>query len=383
MQLINLDDIIANASQPRKTFYEASLKELAQSIKERGVLEPIVVRPRDGKYEIVMGERRCRAATIAGLTQIPAVVREMSDDDVACDSLVENFQREDLNPVERAKAIEGVLKFMGMDTCARTLGVSESTIRRQLELLELSGPVQQALVEAWDKSGSGTFTEAHARPLKVLNDDVGTQMRIIHKINSENLSVAQTKQLVDAILQVPDKKEAFLRISLRATEEILKATGRAQNKTRPYKPQTADRHLAALSKAVDDLSNLVDPRIANFLKMEEMNQLMSSVTTLQTDLGQMRDKLRESIQKGDHGWQEVYIHCPLCGRIELLGSLRCAVCMTMLRRCLDCGNYDKMYERCSIAQQYVYMSEAEDPNETSKSCKCEDYTSRFEARKVA
>jgi ParB family chromosome partitioning protein len=102
MPLISLEEIIPNEGQPRKTFYEDSLQELAQSIKERGVLEPIVVRPKDGKYEIVMGERRCRAARMAGLSEIPAVVREMSDEDVACDSLLENFQREDLNPVDRA-----------------------------------------------------------------------------------------------------------------------------------------------------------------------------------------------------------------------------------------------------------------------------------------
>ena len=383
MQAIRLDEIITNAGQPRKTFYEASLQELAESIRERGVLEPIVVRPKDGKYEIVMGERRYRAAKMAGLTQIPAVIREMSDEDAAADSLLENFQREDLNPIDRAKAIDGLLKIMDMDRCAKTLGVSESTLRRHLELLDISGPVQQAVIEAWDRSGSSTFTEAHARLLKPLNEDVGTQMRLIQKINSENLSVAQTKQLIDAITQVPDKKEAFLRVSLRATEEIMKAMGRAQNKTRPYKPQTAERHLVALTKAIDDLSNLVDPRIADFLKQDEMNQLLSSVTTLQLDLGQMRDKVREAIQKGDHGWQEVYIHCPLCGRIELLGSVRCAVCSTLLRRCLDCGNYDKMYERCAISQQYVYMSEAEDPNDTSKSSKCEDYTPRFDARKAA
>ena len=383
MQLINLEEIVTNARQPRKTFYEASLQELAQSIRERGVLEPIVVRPKDGKYEIVMGERRYRAAGIAGLTEIPAVIREMSDDDAACDSLLENFQREDLNPIDRARAIEGLLKIMGAQRCAKTLGVSESTLRRHLELLEISGPVQQALIATWDKTGSSTFAEAHARLLKVLNDDVGTQMRVIQKINTENLSVAQTKQLMDAILQAPDKKEAFLRVTLRATEEILRAMGRTQNKTRPYKPQTAERHLAALSKTIDDLSNLVDPRIANFLKVDEMNQLLSSVTTLQLELGQMRDKVREAIQKGDRSWQEVYIHCPLCGRIELLGSVRCAVCSTLLRRCLDCGNYDKMYERCSVSQQYVYMSDAEDPNDTSKSCKCEDYTPRFEARKAA
>ncbi|MGQ9579876.1 MAG: ParB/RepB/Spo0J family partition protein, partial [Armatimonadota bacterium] len=107
MEMIDLDKITPAADQPRKTFDPGTLLELAMSIRERGVLEPIVVRPKgEGKYEIVMGERRWRAAQMAGLKQIPAIVREMSDQDASTDALLENFQREDLNPVERARAIK-------------------------------------------------------------------------------------------------------------------------------------------------------------------------------------------------------------------------------------------------------------------------------------
>jgi ParB family chromosome partitioning protein len=130
MQMIPLEKIIAGKNQPRQTFYEESLQELAQSIKERGVLEPIVVRPAaDGRYEIVMGERRYRAAQMAGLTEIPAIVRELSDEEAAADALLENFQREDLNPIERAQAIQRLLTMMSWEQVARTLGVSESTLQ--------------------------------------------------------------------------------------------------------------------------------------------------------------------------------------------------------------------------------------------------------------
>ncbi|MBN1593988.1 MAG: ParB/RepB/Spo0J family partition protein [Candidatus Coatesbacteria bacterium] len=383
MEHIKLDDIIPNASQPRKTFYEESLKELSQSIKERGVLEPIVVRPKGSQYEIVMGERRYRASKLAGLTEIPAVVREMSDEDMACDSLLENFQREDLNPVDRAKAIEGLLEFMTWDQCAKALGVSESTLRRYLELLELPAQVQKALVESWDKNGSATFTEAHARVLKSLNGDLATQLRMIEKIGTDSLSVAETKKLVDAITQVPAKKEAFLRIPLRATEEILQSMGRAQNKMKPFKPQTADIHLAALEKAANQLSNLIDERLVDYLKETQMNQLLSTCQGLLHEVEKLSNKIRYSLQKGDDGWKEVYIHCPMCGRIELIGSMRCVVCGTVLRRCLDCGNYDKMYQKCGISESYVYMSEADAPDEHSKSYKCEDYKPRFELSKAA
>lgn len=383
MELIKLDDIIANAGQPRKTFYETSLQELAQSIKERGVLEPIIVRPKDSQYQIVMGERRYRAAKLAGLTEIPAVVRETSDEDMACDSLLENFQREDLNPVDRAKAIEGLLEFMTWDQCAKTLGVSESSLRRYLELLELPAQIQRALVESWDKTAPGTFTEAHARLLKNLNGDVATQLRVVEKINVDSLSVAEARRLVDAICQVPTKTEAFLRIPLRATEEILASMGKAKNKMKPFKPQTAEHHVVALEKASAQLSNLIDDRLVDYLKETQMNQLLSTCQGLISELDGLSEKVRYALQKGDDGWKEVYIHCPMCGRIELIGSMKCVVCGTVLRRCLDCGNYDKVYQKCGMSESYVYMSEADAPDDRSKSYKCEDYKPRFDLRKAA
>lgn len=383
MQLLKLDDIVPNANQPRRTFYDATLEELAQSIKERGVLEPIVVRPKGDKYEIVMGERRYRASKLAGLTEIPAIIREMSDEESATDALLENFQREDLNPIDRARAIESLLAFMTWSQCAKALGVSESTLRRHMELLELSLPVQQALIEAWDKTSGSCFTEAHARVLKVINNDTRTQIRVIEKIKSENMSVTDVQKLLDAIKEVPEKKEAFLRVPLRVTEEILKQIGRARQKSKPFKPQTADQHLAAIERAANQLDDILDTRLIDYLKIEQMNQLLSTCSTLLSDLEEFCREVRNALKKGDDGFREVYIHCPLCGRIELIGSLKCSVCWSILRRCLDCGHYDRMYQKCSISDEYIYMSEAESPKETSKSYKCSNYKPKFEPRKAA
>lgn len=383
MEYLKLDDIIPNAKQPRRTFYDASLDELAQSIKERGVLEPVVVRPCGEKYELIMGERRYRASKLAGLTEIPAVIREMSDEDAAADALLENYQREDLNPIDRAKAIESLLAFMTWPKCARTLGVSETTLRRHLELLELPAAVQKALIEAWDKTSGSCFTEAHARILKNINNDPSTQVRFIDKIKMENLSVADTQKLMDAIKEVPEKKEAFLRVPVHVVQEILKQIGRSQTKSRPFKPQTADRHLQALEKAAGQLSDLIDNRLTEYLKIDQMNQLLSTCSTLQSDLEEFCREIRTALRSGDDAFREVYIHCPLCGRIELIGSMKCSVCWSVLRRCLDCGHYDRMYQTCSIFEDHVYMSEAESPKETSRSYKCEHYTPKFEPRKAA
>jgi len=383
MQNINLDDILPNPFQPRQTFYDDSLDELAKSIKERGVLEPIIVRPKDGKYEIVMGERRYRASKLAGLKEIPAIVREMTDEDAAADALLENLQREDLNPIDRARAIQTLLSLMTWAKCAKTLGVSETTLRRHLDLLELPNAVQQALIKSWDKASPSNFTEAHARLLKALNNDPGTQIRMIDKIESENLSVSDAQKILDAIRDVPEKKEAFLRVPVRVTEEILKQIGKAGKKARPFKPQTAEQHLLALEKAASQLSDIIDIRLIEYLKNTQMNQVLSACSALHEDLDEFCRELRLTLRKGDDGFREVYIHCPLCGRIELIGSLKCGVCWSVLRRCLDCGHYDRLYQRCSVNQEYVYMSEAESPRETSRSYQCPDYKPKFEPRKAA
>ena len=383
MELLDLDLIIPTEGQPRKTFYQESLEELAQSIKERGVLEPIVVRPMaDGKYQIVMGERRYRACKLAGLTQIPAIIRELSDEDAAADSLLENFQREDLNPIERADAIKGLLNFMSWEQCCKTLGVTEATVRRYLELLDLPEAIQRELQKK-EGEGYGVFLEGHARLLKAFAGDERLQLRLVQKIKAERLSIDETQKLIEAIKELPDKTEAFLRVPLNVTEEILRHAGRAAARRKPFKPQTAEQHLKTMLKTASAMEDLLDDRIANFLSGEQINQLLSAVFQLNERLTKFGQALRVELQKSDHGFKEVYIHCPLCGRIELVGSLRCAVCWTVLRRCCDCGNYDRTYQRCNETGSYVYMSDAESPDEHSPSYKCEHYVPRFEAMKAA
>ena len=379
MQLLDLDRIIATESQPRKTFYQDSLEELARSIKERGVLEPIVVRPMGDKYEIVMGERRYRACVIAGLKQIPAVVRELSDEDAKTDALLENFQREDLNPIEKACAIREMMSFMSSDQLLRTLGVSESTVRRFLELLELPEQIQQELISKEDSS----LTESHARLLRGLNGDLGTQLRIVEKIKTEKLSLDDTAKLIKAIHAAPDKKEAFLRVPLNVTEEILRHARRQMERKKPFKAKTTDIQLKSIERTASLMEDLLDERLPSFLSGAQMNQLLGAVSGLAAKLDNYAAVVRGALQRSDNGFKEVYIHCPLCGRIELIGSLKCGVCWSVLRRCVDCGLYDQTRQRCSSSEQYVYLSDAENPKETSPSYSCANYTPKFEARKAA
>ena len=383
MELIDLDRIAPAADQPRKTFDQGTLLELAMSIRERGVLEPIVVRPvADGRYEIVMGERRWRASQMAGLTQIPAVIRELNDEDASTDALLENFQREDLNPVERARAIKKLLEFMSWEKCLKTLGVADSTMRRYLDLLDLPEAI---LTDVLTKpaAGEGDFLEGHAYALRALNDNLKLQLRLAKKVRAEKLSVDDLKKVISAIGEVPSKTEAFLRVPLHVTEEILRGIGRANNKKKPYQPKTAEQHLKTMQKACTSVLDLLDERVANYLSVEQMNQMLSSTADLAEQIVKFNKSMRGSLQQTDDTFKEVYIHCPLCGRIELIGSLRCSVCWSVLRRCLDCANYDQSYQKCKRTGYAVFMSDAESPDENSTSYKCDHYSPTIQTQAAA
>ncbi len=387
MQQIPLTEIATNEGQPRKAFYEDTLNELAQSIKERGVLEPIVVRPIKNstgpkKYEIVMGERRFRACGIAGLKTIPAIVKEMTDEDAQADALLENFQREDLNAIEKARAIQGLLTFMSWEKVGKTLGVSETTLRRSLELLELPGFVQHELTLREAEPGEMLLTEGHARMLGALSHDPSVQKRMVDKIKKEKLNQGDTERVIQAINKYPEKKEAFLRVPLAVTEQILRALGARAERAKPYKPQTADQHMKAIDKVATQLGDLLDERVVEYLEPVQMNQLLATCAELNRVLDEFNKKVRLALKSKESGFQEVYIHCPLCGRVELIGSLRCSVCWTILRRCYDCGNFDRAFEKCGISGAQIFIAEAENPKEYSKSYKCPDYRPKYEAQAV-
>ena len=337
--------------------------------------------PRDGKFEIVMGERRYRASKIAGLTHIPAVVREMSDEDAAADALLENFQREDLNAVEKARAIQGLLQFMSWEKVSKTLGVSETTLRRSLELLELPSNIQAELI-ARPGQGEGAFNEGHARALIALNDDPATQARLAGKVKQEKMNIPDLEKVIGAIKQFPQKKEAFLRVPINVTEQMLKSLGVREERKKPYKAQTAEQHMKAIEKSAATLSELLDSRVVEFLDSQQMNQLLSTTATLTREMEDFNKTVRDAVQNKDYSFREVYIHCPLCGRVELVGSVRCSVCWTILRRCYDCGNYDRAFEKCGVSGAAVYINEAESPKDYSKSYKCPDYKPKFDAQAV-
>jgi len=188
---IDVDRILPNSHQPRKTFEEESLNELADSIREHGLVQPIVVRPlEDGFFQLIAGERRWRASQRAGLSRVPAVIRQAGEHAALELALIENLQREDLNPMEEAQAYERLIADFGMtqEEVARRVGKNRATISNMLRLLKLPPEVQQWLRE-------NRLSTGHAKALLSLND-LDAILDSAKRIIQGNYSVRQAEMLV-------------------------------------------------------------------------------------------------------------------------------------------------------------------------------------------
>lgn len=181
--------IVTNPDQPRKSFDETQLSELSDSIKQNGVLQPILVRKKGDKYEIVAGERRYQASKLAGLKEIPAIVREIDDAEVFQLALIENLQRSDLTPIEEAKGYRQLLDTKGLtqEGLAKILSKSRSAIANTLRLMDLPQEVQDMMEE-------GQITAGHARAILAVPTEEG-RIKLAQKVVAENLTVRQTENL--------------------------------------------------------------------------------------------------------------------------------------------------------------------------------------------
>lgn len=192
---LSVNEVEPNREQPRKEFDEKALSELSKSIGKNGVIQPILVRPvAESAYQIVAGERRWRAARMAGLTEIPVVIREMSDEDAAVFALIENLQREDLNPVEEAEGLRSLIEEFGMtqDAAADRVGKSRTAVTNTLRLLKLPENILSMVAK-------GKITAGHARALISLSDE-GEMLRIANAVIDNNLTVREVEKTVKTAL---------------------------------------------------------------------------------------------------------------------------------------------------------------------------------------
>ena len=227
---VDINDIKPNVHQPRKTFDEDKLEELASSIREHGIIQPVVLRSTDGGYEIVAGERRWRAARKAGIKKIPCVIRELTDEQNMLVAIIENMQREDLNPIEEAEGLSRMIEVYGLtqEQVSKGVGKSRPYITNSLRLLKLSDDVREMTRE-------GKLTAGHARALAGIKD-IERQKKLALKAVKEGLSVRNIEKLAGEPAKKkskvkPEKNADVMRLEAElkdtlGTKVTLSSTGR-------------------------------------------------------------------------------------------------------------------------------------------------------------
>lgn len=260
--VLSISEIVRNPNQPRKTFDEDKLAELADSIKQNGVLQPILVRRKGQKYEIVAGERRYQASKLAGLKEIPAVVREIDDDKVFQLALIENLQRSDLSPIEEAKGYKQLLtsRSLTQEELAKILSKSRSAIANTLRLMDLPVEVQHMMEQ-------GLLTAGHARAILAVPSEEG-RIKLAKKVVTESLTVRQTENLAPLF-------------SVEHTE----------TRTRVAAPQSFKRAARELRKMLDTNVKVKQVRGKNKIEIEfkDEDELARILAQIQPDKEEERD----------------------------------------------------------------------------------------------
>lgn len=198
---LKISEIVPNPNQPRTHFNETELNELSESIREHGVLQPLLVRKHGAKYEIIAGERRYQASKLADLTEVPVIIKDVNDEEMLALALIENLQRSDLNPLEEAKGYRQLIDTSGMtqDALSKAVSKSRSAITNSLRLLDLPEPVQQMIFD-------GKLTAGHARAiLAVPYEDA--RIKLAERVVAEGLSVRATEHLAP-LFSVGDQPKA-------------------------------------------------------------------------------------------------------------------------------------------------------------------------------
>lgn len=228
VMMVKISKVEPNREQPRKKFDEDSLLELSESIKQYGVLQPLLVSDKKDYYEIIAGERRWRAAKLAGIKEIPIIIREFSNQETVEISLIENIQREDLNPVEEAMAYKRLIDefHLKQDEIAERVSKSRTAVTNSLRLLKLDPRVQNMVIEEM-------ITAGHARAILGISDP-DTQEMVASKVFDHKLSVRETEELVRKILNPSKKKEKVSNTAEDAVYESLEEKMKGITGTRVF-----------------------------------------------------------------------------------------------------------------------------------------------------
>ncbi|MCR5824544.1 MAG: ParB/RepB/Spo0J family partition protein [Lachnospiraceae bacterium] len=256
---ISINDIEPNRGQPRTFFDEESLEELADSISQYGIIEPLVVQKKGKRYEIIAGERRFRAARKAGLKEVPVVIRDFADADVFVIALLENIQRKDLNPIEEAMAYQRLIEEHNLkqEDVAKKLSKKRTTIANSMRLLKLSKEVKDMLI-------AGSISEGHGRALLAVTDEK-EQIALAKRIVEENLSVREVEKIVNGLKEENKKTD-------KKTEK------KPENKERAYRDAENKMKEALGTKVEIKKKNDKEGKIEiNYYSIDELERIIEII----------------------------------------------------------------------------------------------------------
>ena len=279
---IPVEQIVEDPDQPRQFHDPEGLLGLAESIKRHGILQPITVTPLPNvnMYRIVTGERRWRAAQIAGLTEMPCLVKEVDAEDAVTEQLIENLQREDLQPLEKARALRHIKEALGATNreVGARIGLSERTVGYLLDLLELPEPIAREVVSSPNRPADGQLTEKHARYLKLLNEQPDLQSAVVEKIKEERITGERTGKIVSALKRRPDRAEEILDATGEDLERLL--TEDARDPGEDAVVPDAGRSRSAVAAQIRDFHTLLTGLAIMGRPRTEIAQIQDALTVL-------------------------------------------------------------------------------------------------------
>ncbi len=282
VKLIGVGRIVEDADQPRRHQDEESLNGLADSIRQHGMLNPITVThlPNLGVYRIITGERRWRAAQRVGLKDVPCIVKDIDPEEVLTEQLIENVQREDLQPAEKARALSHVKEVLGATNreVGARLGLSERTVGYLLDLLELPESISESIISSPNRPSDGQITEKHARFLKQLNDLPDLQTAVVEKIREDRLNSDHTGNLVKALRKKPDQAEEILSSPADHLVRFFRDSDSAVALAEP--PTLVQTRQSPYAQRIIDMVEVLGQIQPSELARPEVGQIQDSLTSL-------------------------------------------------------------------------------------------------------
>lgn len=277
--MVRLSDIIPNRFQPRLTFDEEALNELADSIREHGIIQPLILRDLGSKYEIIAGERRYKASTLAGLTEVPAIVGSMDDQTSAELALIENIQRKDLSAIEEAKSYKKILDMgnFTQEELAKRMGKGQSTIANKMRLLALTNEVQMALM-------NNLISERHARCLLQIKDE-SKQKEVLNKIITERMNVRDTDEYIKNMLGIVNETPKEEKVSIVPSIEIPQQKEKSTVSERPQ-PEKVE----VLTAQLEENPNVYAQNKNDFININKLTEDKTPVKTALENLNIVENK---------------------------------------------------------------------------------------------